>query len=81
MRLLLLIVHLCLLLLDTAIAIQKKMMMNHLIVNFCFLCFFFGFFFCFPIHFYTSALFAAVEFGQVEKARAILEDNEVDINR
>lgn len=27
------------------------------------------------------ALFAAVEFGQVEKARAILEDNEVDINR
>ena len=28
-----------------------------------------------------AALFAAVEFGQVEKARTILEDNEVDINR
>lgn len=27
------------------------------------------------------ALFGAVEFGQVEKARAIMEDNEVDINR
>lgn len=31
--------------------------------------------------FYLAALFAAVEFGQVEKARAILEDNEIDINR
>ena len=50
-------------------------MMNHLIVNFCFV-----FFFVFPF-LHTSALFAAVEFGQVEKARAILEDNEVDINR
>lgn len=30
---------------------------------------------------YLLALFAAVEFGQVEKARAILEDNEIDINR
>ena len=31
--------------------------------------------------FHFTALFAAVEFGQVEKARAILEDNEIDINR
>ncbi len=29
---------------------------------------------------WVLALFAAVEFGQVEKARAILDDNEVDIN-
>lgn len=28
----------------------------------------------------NTALFAAVEFGQVEKARAILDNNEVDIN-
>ncbi|XP_045027299.1 uncharacterized protein LOC116919246 isoform X4 [Daphnia magna] len=32
------------------------------------------------INIHLHALFAAVEFGQVEKARAILEDNEVDIN-
>ena len=42
--------------------------------------FLFCVFFVFPF-LHTSALFAAVEFGQVEKARAILEDNEVDINR
>ena len=33
------------------------------------------------INIHLHALFAAVEFGQVEKARAILEDNEVDTNR
>lgn len=32
------------------------------------------------INIHLHALFAAVEFGQVEKARAILEDNEIDIN-
>ena len=29
----------------------------------------------------TIALFGAVEFGQVEKARAILQDNQLDMNR
>lgn len=47
----------------------KNMMINHLIINFSF------------SRRKFTALFAAVEFGQVEKARAILEDNEVDINR
>lgn len=33
------------------------------------------------INIHLHALFAAVEFGQVEKARTILEDNEVDTSR